>query len=295
MSIVFYGLYRFFLGCEHVFAGWLKRKSSKSLNALRGAFRIIKCFTRSPTFPCLTDPSSQFATRHLSDDKGVWTGLEYDSRRIILYIHGGTYTHGKIDYFLPYADQLAIQTNSVVFTARYRLAPEASIEDMLTDLTRAVYHIQTRFPDRLIYLIGDGAGGGLCFHLMHQFRSDCPFVKCMVYSPLFNLACDGISMTFNNKIDARLCASVVQRCCKKVKHNMSNVWNLEWSAFPPVRVVVSDDEVLFDDGVRVYYFLHQSVLTIYQNLFHGFQHFWQVVPEAQEEFNHIIQFFDTLT
>ncbi len=292
---LFYGLYYIFLGCEHLFAKWFNRKSSKSLNALRNTFQVAKRCTRQPFFPKWNSPFTTQTRQVDHSVAGCWTGLEYhNAQRVILYLHGGTYTHGQLVDFLPYADQISHRLLCPVFTPNYGQAPQPSLSDMMNQLQHAVEFVQQQFPGQKIYLLGDGAGGGLCFRLMNryvQLGRPIPFAKCAVYSPFFNLACDGLSMELNRSIDARNHPKVLQTCGSKVvTHPVKDPWRLEWTAFPSCRIVVSDDEILFDDSVRIYYFLHQSVLTIYQNLFHGFQHFWKYTSEARDEFGRLDEF-----
>jgi monoterpene epsilon-lactone hydrolase len=295
-SKLFYGLYYFFLGCEHLFAKWMKRKSSKPLNALRNTFLVVKRFVREPFFPTWGTFIPKTLTTQSMHQHGVWAGLEYaaDSTRVILYVHGGTYTHGQVDHFVPYVDQLAYKLNCPVFILSYGQAPKTTLDEMLDSLQRATSQLVRQFPTQELYLLGDGAGGGLCFRLMNRYtwtNQPIPFRKCAVYSPFYNLSCDGLSMSLNRSIDARNHTQVLQSCASKVIiQPMRDTWRLEWTTFPPCRIVVSDDEILFDDSVRIYYFLHQSILTLYQNLFHGFQHFWERIPEALDEFHRLDEF-----
>ena len=50
-----------------------------------------------------------------------------DRRRegVILYLHGGGYTCGDIEYALGFASMLSSKTGTLVFCPAYRLAPEA--------------------------------------------------------------------------------------------------------------------------------------------------------------------------
>ena len=56
---------------------------------------------------------------------GAWV-MPRDVRRegVILYLHGGGYTCGGLEYALGFGSMLAVQSGTRVFCAAYRLAPE---------------------------------------------------------------------------------------------------------------------------------------------------------------------------
>ena len=68
---------------------------------------------------------------------GGWM-IPRDTRRegVVLYLHGGGYTCGDLEYAKGFGAMLAVQSGTRVFCAAYRLAPEhpypAALEDALT-------------------------------------------------------------------------------------------------------------------------------------------------------------------
>lgn len=69
--------------------------------------------------------------------EAAWV-LPKDERRqgVILYLHGGGYTFGDLDYAKGFGSTLAVECGVRVFCPAYRLAPEhpspAALEDALT-------------------------------------------------------------------------------------------------------------------------------------------------------------------
>jgi acetyl esterase/lipase len=62
-------------------------------------------------------PFSRFAS--------AWVVPREERRQgVILYLHGGGYTCGGLEYALGFGSQLAVQCGVRVFCAAYRLAPE---------------------------------------------------------------------------------------------------------------------------------------------------------------------------
>ena len=65
---------------------------------------------------------------------GAWM-IPKDERRegVILYLHGGGYTCGDLDYAKGFGSTLAAECGIKVFCAAYRLAPEAPYPAALED------------------------------------------------------------------------------------------------------------------------------------------------------------------
>lgn len=95
--------------------------------------------------------------------KGAWV-MPKDERRsgVVLYLHGGGYTCGSLDYAKGFAATLASECGVRVFCGAYRLAPEnpypAALEDALTAYD---YLLKKGYAPQQILLCGESAGGGL--------------------------------------------------------------------------------------------------------------------------------------
>ena len=97
---------------------------------------------------------------------------------MVLYLHGGGYTCGSLDYAKGFAATLASECGVRVFCGAYRLAPEnpypAALEDALTAYD---YLLKKGYAPQQILLCGESAGGGLicalCLKLKQRSRS-CP-------------------------------------------------------------------------------------------------------------------------
>ena len=108
-----------------------------------------------------------------ADFMGAWV-IPKDERRqgVILYLHGGGYTCGDLEYAKGFAATLAVQCGVRVFCAAYRLAPEhrypAALEDALTAYR---YLLEKGYAPSHITLAGESAGGGLCYALCLKLKS----------------------------------------------------------------------------------------------------------------------------
>ena len=87
-----------------------------------------------------------------------------DQRRtgVILYLHGGGYTCGSLEYAKGFAAALASECGVRVFCPAYRLAPEHPYPAALDDALESYqYLLQKGYEPGQIMLAGESAGGGL--------------------------------------------------------------------------------------------------------------------------------------
>ena len=96
--------------------------------------------------------------------EGAWL-IPRDERRsgVILYLHGGGYTCGDLDYAKGFGATLADECGIRVFCAAYRLAPESPYPAAVEDALEAYrYLLEKGYAPEQIVLCGESAGGGLC-------------------------------------------------------------------------------------------------------------------------------------
>ncbi|KAJ4169060.1 hypothetical protein NW754_010992 [Fusarium falciforme] len=107
-----------------------------------------------------------------AQDQDRSTGL----RPIIFRIHGGGFVSGSSlfpDFFAPWHLELASRHNAVIVSCDYRLAPEATIDELIEDVDSFLKWIHTELPSFVsgrtnvqvdvtrIMMAGDSAGGYL--------------------------------------------------------------------------------------------------------------------------------------
>ncbi len=94
------------------------------------------------------------------------------SSGIILYLHGGGYTCGDLDYAKGFAAVLAARCGMRVLCAAYRLAPEHPFPAAIDDAEDAYgYLLSSGYAPAQIMLCGESAGGGLCYSLCLQLSA----------------------------------------------------------------------------------------------------------------------------
>ena len=87
-------------------------------------------------------------------------------RKVIIFIHGGGWTIGSIDSYTKTCAELANETNRIVISIDYRLAPENPYPDGFNDCYDVINLIMNNLSNiglkhKDICLMGDSAGGNL--------------------------------------------------------------------------------------------------------------------------------------
>ena len=101
--------------------------------------------------------------------------LPKDERRegVVLYLHGGGFACGQLEYAKAFGAVLAVRCGVRVFAPAYRLAPEhpfpAALEDALESYR---YLLSKGYDPKHIALCGESAGGGLCYSLCLKLKEE---------------------------------------------------------------------------------------------------------------------------
>ena len=188
--------------------------------------------------------------------QGAWV-MPKDERRsgVVLYLHGGGYTCGSLDYAKGFAATLASECGVRVFCAAYRLAPEnpypAAVEDALTAFD---YLLKKGYAPHQILLCGESAGGGLIYALSLKLKQLGRKLPCGLIgiSPWVDLTGSGASYETNRDNDPSLTQELLEfyaKCytqdptdplCSPVRGNLTGL--------PPSLLFAGGDEILLDDA-----------------------------------------------
>ena len=192
--------------------------------------------------------------------QGAWV-MPKDERRsgVVLYLHGGGYTCGSLDYAKGFAATLASECGVRVFCAAYRLAPEnpypAAVEDALTAFD---YLLKKGYAPHQILLCGESAGGGLIYALSLKLKQLGRALPCGLIgiSPWVDLTGSGASYETNRDNDPSLTQELLEfyaKCytqdptdplCSPVRGDLTGL--------PPSLLFAGGDEILLDDARTLY-------------------------------------------
>ena len=202
---------------------------------------------------------------HFREFEGAWV-IPKDERRqgVILYLHGGGYTCGDLEYAKGFGSMLAVQCGSRVFCAGYRLAPEhrfpAALEDALETYR---YLLGKSYEPGHITLCGESAGGGLCYALCIKLKElGLPLPGgIMAISPWTDLTASGPSYGENRNVDPSMTAELLSYFaenytdCQKDPLVSPLFGDLE--ELPPSLIFVGGDEIMRSDAEL----LHEKLIA----------------------------------
>lgn len=188
-----------------------------------------------------------------------------DERRqgVILYLHGGGYACGDLEYAKGYGATLAVRCGVRVFCPAYRLAPESPFPAALEDALESYqYLLKKGYDPKQIALCGESAGGGLIYALCLKLKEDnLPLPGGLIsMSPWTDLTSSGESYETNRDVDPNMTREHLQfytRCYTTDPKNplASPIFgNLE--GLPPSLIFVGGDEIMLSDAAD----MHKNLL-----------------------------------
>ena len=234
--------------------------------------------------------------------EGAWV-MPKDERRqgVILYLHGGGYTCGGLEYALGFGSTLAEYTGAKVFCAAYRLAPEhkfpAAVEDSLEAYR---YLLDKGYAPEHISFCGESAGGGLCYAVCIKAREEGLPMPCgiIAISPWTDLTASGESYGKNKEIDPTMTVELLDLFAEHYTpdryHPLCSPLFADLHGMPPSLIFVGSDEIMLDDAVLLQEGLLQSGcksrLIVGKDRWHGYLLYG--LEEDYRDFAEISRFLD---
>lgn len=198
--------------------------------------------------------------------RAAWV-LPGDRRRdgVVLYLHGGGYTCGGLEYALGFGGALADECGAQVFCAAYRLAPENKFPAAVEDAAQAYrYLLDKGYPPEKIALCGESAGGGLCVCLcLYLKEKGLPLPGSMtLISPWTDLTLSGESFETNREQDVSLShdqlAFYAECYTDTPEAPLVSPLLGDLKGMPPALIFVGGDELLLSDSQNLYKKLRQA-------------------------------------
>ena len=214
-----------------------------------------------------------------------------EPERTVVYYHGGGYVSGSPpDRYLPLAGAVALAARARVHAVDYRLAPETRFPGAFEDCLAAFrWTVRNSGADaQTVAVLGDSAGGNLAVAVTVAARDEgLPLPSCVaVISPFADLTLSGASMELRKLSDPYVTRELLQSMATEylggadpADPRCSAVF-ADLHDLPPLLIQVGEDEILFDDAVRIRdAAVAAGVGTTFQPWTHGI-HVWPVYISA---------------
>jgi len=220
------------------------------------------------------------------DEKTVWgwwvRPAVTETKRAILYVHGGGYILGSSKAYRGFASQIVARTGVPALIIDYPLAPEATLPaGPMAALAAWRYLVAQGFEQ--IAIVGDSAGGGLSLVTLAELtRQGQKPAAGVVFSPWTDLTLTGASMTDPAVVDPLIGYEYLQDCAAKVLGGApastpiaSPLWG-DLRGLPPLLIQVGTDERLLDDARRYADRAAEAGVDVRLQVFEGMHHVFQL-------------------
>ncbi|MBW3198657.1 alpha/beta hydrolase [Marinobacter nauticus] len=255
--------------------------------------------------------------RHQDHPRGEWIlAPGADSRRRVLYIHGGAWAAGSPRSHRAITDRFSRIANAAVFAVDYRLMPEHRFMDGIRDCRQAYSWLLNHGPDGeapvdFMVVAGDSAGGSHTLSLLAWIRDNGlrQADAAVALSPSTDLTLTAPSNRENIRTDPLL--GPVFGGLSKIPlpvlwwgtlaafrisptNPVASPLRGELNKLPPVLIHASTTEMLLDNATR--YAAKAKAqgspveLHTWQNMVHVWHIFTPLLPEADEAFDDIAAF-----
>jgi epsilon-lactone hydrolase len=232
----------------------------------------------------------------LPDCKAHWlkTTQLINSRKVILFLHGGAFIMGSTAGHLDFLNRLAKICSIPILSVDYRLAPEHPFPAALEDCQAAYdYLLEQGYLPQNIALVGFTAGGMLALSLLVQLKEKNLLPKtCACISPPTDFSFQYLqsnSLRINDWVDENSLVAIKESY-------LSNQYDLtlptispihaDLSNFPPLLIQVGSDELLRGD---IEYFVDIAKMvgvpvefSIWEDMIHCWPAFAKILPPAQQ-------------
>ncbi|MCM1133665.1 MAG: alpha/beta hydrolase [Ruminococcus flavefaciens] len=183
--------------------------------------------------------------------------LDYNG--VILYLHGGGYVSGDLQYAKGFGTILAVQNNIRVCCLAYRLAPENPYPSALDDAVNAYRKLmEDGFSPSEIILCGESSGGGLAYALALKLKDMGIGLPSgiIAISPWTDLTMSGESYETNSEADPSMTRKRLEcyaRCYTDNPHGpFVSPISGDLTGLPPSLIFVGGDEVMLSDSADLH-------------------------------------------
>jgi len=221
---------------------------------------------------------------------------------VLMHLHGGAYFMGAPASYRSRTMRLSYRCGAEVFAPDYRLAPEHPAPAALEDAVDAWCELTRLRPGMPKFVSGDSAGGGLAISLMAALRDQgLPLPDgAVLFSPWTDMTVSGASYDDNDRRDVWLSRA---HCETWAGHYLGDVdprdprvspLYAKLEGFPPMLLLVGDQEVLLDDARKVHERALAAGVASVLHVGREMQHDWPLtlpwLEESREAWSAIARF-----
>ena len=214
------------------------------------------------------------------------------TRRIIFYIHGGSFTAPTSTAHFRFCRELAYALDSEIVIIDYEVAPKViypSIHSQCRDLISTMVQNEDRWSE--VVLAGDSAGAGIIPSIFSDLNQDvASLVKATVLmSPWIDYEGTSLSAQTRRRIDPWLNSSGVKAVALQYFRNIENIALVQaknkvaLDDQPPTFIAVGELEILFSDSLEIYTTLLANGILSSIYIGRSLWHVWPLFPITERK------------
>jgi acetyl esterase/lipase len=219
-----------------------------------------------------------------------------ESKRVLVYTHGGAYTLYSANSRLISAVPMAHDTGLRVISVDYTLAPHAKWQEVTSQVVTVVQAlVKEGHSLKQIAIYGESAGGGLAAAAVLKMRDQGLGMPAAVvlWSPWSDITDSGDTYATLQDADPLLyypgnlknCAAAYAAPADQRNPYVSPVYGNFTKGFPPTLIQAGTKEIFLSNAVRHYQALDQAGIPVKLDLYEGMWHIFQVfnydLPESK--------------
>ncbi|MEA1887105.1 MAG: alpha/beta hydrolase [Bacteroidota bacterium] len=235
---------------------------------------------------------------------------------VLIYYHGGGFIWGSVDIFDGSCRKLARETETILISVDYRLAPECPFPCAVRDSYAALKWVEKNIeqlggdPDKVI-VMGESAGGNLAAVMPLVSRDSCgpdimaqvivcgatTFEKVVFPSRRYFLRED--EYYFISKTYMYDCKSKYLQDNVNVSHPYISPLNADLDEdMPPAMVITAQIDPLRDEGKEYAMKMQDAGIKVvykeYEGMIHAFMNFYPFLKGARQAIEEVDHFIDNL-
>jgi acetyl esterase/lipase len=256
--------------------------------------------------PTLEPEGVTYKSDTVAGVEAIWAlPVDADTRKVILYTHGGGFAVGSAASHRKLAGHLAKHLGVTAVVLDYRRAPEHPFPAQIEDATAVYRELLARgFKAQDITTSGDSAGGNLAISTVLKLRDDGVALPGAViaFSPWLDMEHFGKTLQTNAATDALVSKAVLEAMSgmflgeKGSRTNpLANPLKASYTGFPRLYINAGSLETLLDNASDLAGIAKAAGVDVTLSVVDGMQHVFPFLAgraaEADDEMRRIAQWF----
>ncbi len=242
---------------------------------------------------------NQLAKFKVSDTLVTEIGMNANSNKLLIFIHGGAFISGPAKHHWTAVKKIAKRTDYRVWMCDYPKAPESKIEQMAANIDQVYEAALAKYLPGQISFIGDSAGGTLVTGLIQRLiknNSTLP-QKIILLSPVFDASMSNPKIELVEDSDPMLSKIGVLSAKKMclinddLKNRIISPLYGSFEKFPKTILFLAENDITFPDQKLAVRKMNDAKIDLKVFIGENMPHIWPLLPvmkEAKKSFDQII-------